>query len=114
MTISHLEGELQRIGQKVEDDLLPHVAVDMDGRRQRRTIDPQAEAGAVDGRTEGRGQLGGEAAEIDRLEARLGLAGFDAGEIEQRVDELQQPNAIAMGHGNQLAVGGPQLVVRFG
>ena len=29
-----IERELQRIGQKVEDDLLPHVAVDIGRRRQ--------------------------------------------------------------------------------
>ena len=29
-----LEGELERVGEKVEDDLLPHVAVDIDRRRQ--------------------------------------------------------------------------------
>ena len=73
-----LEGEFQRIGQKIEDDLLPHVAVDMDGRRQWWTIDTQVKAGAGDGRAEGRGELGGEATEVDRLEGRLGLAGFDA------------------------------------
>ena len=31
-----LEGELEGVGEQVEDDLLPHVAVDVDGLRQRR------------------------------------------------------------------------------
>ena len=36
------EGEFERIGNKIEDDLLPHVAVDMHRLGQRRAIQAQA------------------------------------------------------------------------
>ena len=34
--------------------------------------------------------------QIGRLVARLDAPGLDAGEVEQRVDELQQPQAVAV------------------
>ncbi len=109
-----LEGELQGIREKVEDNLLPHVAIDMDGGRQRLAIDAEAKAGAVDGRAERRGQLGGEGTEIHCRKARLRLAGLDAGKIEQGVDELQQPHAVAVGDADQLAVVGTHFVAGLG
>ncbi len=86
-----VEGELQRIGQQVEDHLLPHVAVDVDGVLDRRAVHLEVRPGALDGRPEHAGQLGGQRAEVDRLVAGLRAAGLDAGEVQQRVDQLGQP-----------------------
>ena len=83
-----VEGELQRVRQQVEDHLLPHVAVDVDGFVQRGTVDDEVQPGPIDGRPEDAGQLGGDGREVDRLVAGLLAAGLDAGEVQQRVDEL--------------------------
>ena len=91
------EGELEGVGKKIEDDLLPHVPVDVDGLGQGRALDPQCQTRAVGGRLEIGRQLGGEGRQVGRLVARLHPPGLDAREVEQRVDELQQPQAVAMG-----------------
>ena len=54
-----VEGVLQRVGQQVEDDLLPHVAVEVDRLVQGRAVHHQPQPGAVDRRPEDAGQLGG-------------------------------------------------------
>ena len=41
-----LEGELERVGQEVEDDLLPHLTVDVDGLGQRRAVARSAQSPA--------------------------------------------------------------------
>ena len=48
-------------------------------------------------RTEIAGKLGGECSQIYGLVGNLRTACFDAGEIKQRVDKLQQPKRVAMG-----------------
>src|SRR6185437_7969963 len=100
-----VEGELERIRQEVEDDLLPHVAIDMDRLAERRGVDAQSKAGPVDGGAERRGELGSEGGEIDRLVARLRLARFQAREVEQRIHHLQEPHAVAMRRRYQAAIG---------
>ena len=93
-----VEGELQRVGQQVEDHLLPHVAVEVDGFVQRRTVHDEVQARPVDGRAEHAGQLGGDGRQVDGLVARLHAARLDAGEVEQRVDQLGQPQPVAVDH----------------
>ncbi len=48
--ISPVERELEGVRDQVEDDLLPHVAIDVDRLRQRRAVDGQAQAGLAGGR----------------------------------------------------------------
>ena len=88
------ERELERVRQQVEDDLLPHVAIDEDGLAQRRTVDPQLEARAFDRRAEAARQIAGHRREIRRLIRRLGAVGLDAREVEQVVHQLQQPQLV--------------------
>ena len=49
-----LERELEGVGEEVEDDLLPHLAVDVDRLRQRRAVDGEPQARALAGRAEAR------------------------------------------------------------
>ncbi len=91
-----LEGELEGVREQIEDHLLPHLAVDVDRLGQGRAVDDQAQARPIDRRAEARGELGGERREVGRLVARLDAPGLDAREVEQRVDQLEQPQAIAM------------------
>ena len=91
-----LEGELERIGEKIEHDLLPHVAVDIDGFGQRGTVEAKPQAGPLHRRLERRSDIRRQPCKIHRLEAGLRPPQFDAGEIEQRVHQLEQPHAVAM------------------
>ena len=52
-----LERELERVREQVENDLLPHVAIDIDRLGQRRAVDDEAQAGALDRRAEDAGEL---------------------------------------------------------
>ena len=76
--------------EQVEDHLLPHVAVDVDGFGQRRAVDGEVQPGPLDRGPEDAGQLGGDRRQVDRLVAGLHPAGLDAGEVQQRVDQLAQ------------------------
>ena len=52
-----LEGELERIGEKIEHDLLPHVAVDIDGFGQRGAVEAKPQAGPLHRRLERRSDI---------------------------------------------------------
>src|SRR5262249_51582090 len=104
----------ERIGQEVEYDLLPHVAVDEDRLRQWGAIHTQSHVRAFDGGTECPRKLGGEFRKVDRLETCLPLASFDAREVKQCVDKLEQANAIAMRHSNQRPVPGRNFARTLG
>ena len=106
-----LEGELEGVGEQVEDDLLPHVAVDIDRLGQRRAVDDEPQPGPLDGRAEDARQFGGQGRQIGRLVSRLDAAGLDAREIQQRVDQLQQAQPVAVGDLQPLALRRRQLVV---
>ena len=90
------EGVLERVRDQIEDDLLPHVAVNEGRLRQWSAIDQVAQAGLVHRRLKRAGEVGGVGGEVDRLVERLNPARLEAREIEQRVDELQEPQTIAI------------------
>ncbi len=90
------EREFEGVGEQVEHDLLPHVPIDEDLLGQGVEIDLEREAGAVDRRAEHAGEIGGEPRQVHRLEEGLGAAGLDAREIEEVVDELEQPLGVAV------------------
>src|SRR6185503_19412536 len=81
------EGELERVREQVENDLLPELAVDV-ALTERRTIDVEPESRALDRRAKDAGQLGGEHAQIGGLVGDLDPAGLDPRKVEQRVHEL--------------------------
>ena len=91
-----LERELEGVREQVEDDLLPHVAIDVDGLGQRRAVDDEREPGALDRRAKAAREVDGERGEVDRLVDGLDAAGLDARELEQRVDELEQAQRVAL------------------
>ena len=92
------EGELEGVRQEVEDDLLPHVPVHEDRLGQRETLDPQGQASPLDGRAERAGEVFRQGREIDLREGGLRAAGLDPGEVEERVDETQQAQRVAVRH----------------
>ena len=91
-----LERELQGVGEQVEDDLFPHVAIDMDRLGQRRTLHHELEARLVGRGAKHAGEVGGERRQVGGLEAGIHAPRLEAREIEQRVHELEQPKAVAM------------------
>src|ERR1700732_3821181 len=85
------EGELEGIREKVEDDFLPHVAVEIHGFGERRAIDDELDAGLLDRRAEAARQVGCQGAHIGAFVSGLYAAGFDARKIEQSINQLLQP-----------------------
>ena len=66
------EGELEGVREQVEDDLLPHLAVDVDGLGERRAVDHEAQAGTLDGGAKDAGEFGGERGQIGGFIRRPG------------------------------------------
>ncbi|HEU4403828.1 MAG TPA: hypothetical protein VFS43_00835 [Polyangiaceae bacterium] len=91
------EGELERVREQVRHDLFPHARVDPHGLGQFRAVDPQPEPRALGGAAEQARDVGRERGEVDRLEVGAQPAGFDLRDVEQRVDEGQEPAGVARG-----------------
>ena len=91
-----LEGELEGVRDQIEDDLLPHVAIDIGRLGERRAVDVEPQSGRLDGRAKDAGKLRRESGKVGRLVGRPDAAGFDARKIEQRIDELEQPQTVAL------------------
>ena len=72
------EGEFERIGEEVEHDLLPHIAIHIDRLRECRAFDYQFQAGLLGSRTKIAGKLGRERRQVGRLEAGLSAPRLDA------------------------------------
>ena len=96
--IAALEGELEGVGEQIEDDLLPHLAVDVDrlaaaaGSRR-----PARSPARSHGRAEDAGQLGGERGEVGRLVAAPATRPASMREKSSSVlTSLQQPQPVAV------------------
>ncbi len=98
------QREFKGVRQQVEDDLFPHVVVDVDGLAQRFRLHVIGQAGLVHRRAEHAGQVGRQLRQVGRREARLHPARFDAGKVQQRIDQLQQPQRIAVGDVDAVAL----------
>ena len=91
-----LEGEFEGVRHKVEDDFLPHLAVDVSRRIDGAGPKRKRQSRTARERTKRADQLLG-FGQLGKLERWLHAAGFlDAREIEQRVDELQHSQRVAM------------------
>ena len=99
-----LEGELEGVGDQVQDDLLPHVAVHEDRLGQGRAVDHEPQPGLLAGRPEVAGELRGQRRQVGRLVRRPGPARLDPREVQQGVDQLQQPQSAAVGRLQPLAL----------
>ena len=104
-----IEGELEGVGEQVEDNLLPHVAVDEYQLADRCAHHVECEARAFTRRPEDTGQLGGECCEVCRLERSPHTSRFDARKIEQRVDETQQSQSVAIDDFQLTLCGGGEI-----
>jgi hypothetical protein len=72
------EGELERVREKIQDDLLPHVPIDVDRFRQRRALHRHRESRLLDGRAERARQIDRQRREIGRFVAGVDPPRFDS------------------------------------
>ena len=81
-------GELDGVGEQVEQDLLepPRIGDDAVGR-SRRERGPEHDARALGERLEARRAILDELRHLDRGEVELELAGLDLGDVEQVVEQ---------------------------
>ena len=91
-----LKCELEGVRQQIQEDLLPHLPIHVDGFGQGIAIDDKDEAGSFGGRSEHARELGREPREVGRLVRGVDAPGLDAGEIQQCIDQPQQALGIAM------------------
>ena len=87
----------ERVGDEIEDDLLPHLAIDVDRFADLLAGHGVGQAGGLDRRSERAREIGRQRRDIERFEAHAHAAGFDAREIEQRVHQFQQSQTVATG-----------------
>src|SRR5690242_5923244 len=98
-----LKGELEGIGEKIEYDLFPHVAVDVHRLGDRLAFDAECKSRFFHCRAEGTAYVFGQLAQVRRLIGRLHASGFDAREIKQGVDQLEESEGITVRHHQLLA-----------
>ncbi len=91
-----MQSELEGVGKEIEDDFLPHIAIDEHGFRERVAGDGETHAGTFNGRAKDSGDFGGEGSQVGWLVGGFHAAGFDAREIEEGVDQFEETKAVAM------------------
>ena len=97
MRTRSVEGELEGVGEEIEDNLLPHVPIDVD-RLRRSASQSTSKRRPACSMAERKAPASSRVSDADvRLHVRrLGPAGFDARKIEERVHQLQQPSGVAV------------------
>jgi hypothetical protein len=78
-----LKGVFECVGDKIQNDLLPHFTIDINRLGEPLAINNQSHAGALDGGTEHACQIHCQNAQSRRLIARIYSTGFNAREVEQ-------------------------------
>src|SRR6202008_3267866 len=91
-------GKLEGVGKQVENDLFPHLPIEVDRLIECLAVDLERNSGALDGGAEVARKITGRGREIRRLVASLHPPRLDAREVEQAVDELLQSERIALRH----------------
>ena len=109
-----VESELEGVRQQIEEDLLPHLPIDVDGLGEGLAIDDELKPGFFNGRSEHAREFRGEAGEVGGLVVSIDAPGLDAREIQQRIHEPQQAQGIAMRHLLSFPMHGRQRRGRIG
>ena len=99
-TNAAVKSRLECVRDQVQDDLFPHLPVDIHGLGQRRALNCVLHTGALYRGTEDAGKLSGQKRKIRRLVSGVKPARLDAHKIEQPVHHLQQAKGVAMQHLN--------------
>src|SRR5437588_2041943 len=90
-----IEGEFEGVGNEVQNNFLPHIAIHVHRFAQIAAIHQQAQSRFVRGGTEYASQLRSKACQIRGLVDRLHSSSFKAREIQQGINQAQQPRAVA-------------------
>src|SRR5499433_1888045 len=88
--------ELQRVGEQIQYDALPHLPVHVYRRPRLIAANLESEACTFDRGPEDACDFGGCFPELYRLVASLNSSGLDSRKFKQRVDQLQQASGIAV------------------
>src|ERR1700761_3782507 len=88
--------ELKSVGKQVQDNLLPHVSIDKCHNRRRRHLNDQIQPCTLDNGTKAGSKVCGRARDVGLGKLSAHASGFDSREIEQRIDEFEQANAVAV------------------
>ena len=65
---------------------------------ERGTVDHETQSGTLDRRAKDAGQFGRQRRQVWGLEDGLHSPGFDARDIEQCIDQLEEPQSVAVRH----------------
>src|SRR5215472_459267 len=84
-----IEREFEGVGYQVKDDLLPHVAININRLTEARAIRHQSKSCFIRSGSEHTRQLRREACQVGGLINGFDSACFDAGEIQQRIHQPQ-------------------------
>jgi hypothetical protein len=77
-----VESELEGVGDEIEDDLLPHVTVDIDRLGKWRAVDDESKACFLHGSAKAAGEIRRNSGEIGGLVYGLNTPCLEAGEVE--------------------------------
>ena len=102
---------LDRVGQQVEDDLLPHADVDRKRSRQRFDVGAQRQPRAGDGGGEQTDQVPRGRCQVDGFTLGLPLARLDSCKVEEVVHQTAQPARISVNHFEPITLDGRQRVL---
>ncbi len=91
-----LSRGLERVGDEVEDDPLPKIMVQVDRVGRWLAFHHQVQPAPVGGLAEGAGEIGGELGDVGGAKLGAHPPGLSAREVQQPVDQLEQPHGIAM------------------
>ncbi len=90
------KGELERIRQEVEYDLLPHLRIDVRRLPDVVARDHEPDPGALERRTEHAGEIHRQALQVDGHDHRPKAACLQPREIQKAVDELGKAQCIPL------------------
>ncbi len=100
-----LEGVLEGVGEEVEHDLVPHLGVDRHRRVGSLDVDRVVEPGILHRGDEHARERLGRARQVHRSPDGLQPPSLQSREVEQGVDELEQPDGVPVGHRQLLGRG---------
>ncbi len=102
--IGAVEGELERVGEQVQHDPLPHLPVHGDHPGQRRAVHDELEPATLDRRRERGGDRAGQLAELGGHGLGAQAAAGDLGEVEDVVEQPAQARGVAADQPDALAL----------
>jgi hypothetical protein len=105
-----LERKFEGVGKEVENNLLPHVTVDIYRIGDSGAVHNKGQSCAFNRGAEHTRKVGRQRRQVHRLIGCFDAAGLDPGEIQEAVHEFVQPLAIATGYLETFTILGPQFV----